>query len=169
MRRGGRSLAYKLRSRFSALRSSSLQEGNRMKASFLALVLFALLGSGARDLGAQPYPYYDPYWDLQYQQYLQYQHYMQWQDYLSYLQQTDPYYDLHVMHYQLYRQFYQPYQIYQPCCYAWSIVPQPVIPIGPEPRRVIPPRGQAVVGPLPPAVAPLPRAASPLPHAAPRR
>jgi hypothetical protein len=73
------------------------------------------------------------------------------------------------MHYQLYRQFYQPYQVYQPCCYAWGVVPYPSIPISPGPRRVFPPRGQAVVGPLPPAVAPLPRAVSPLPRAAPRR
>ena len=114
-----------------------------MRATFLALVFFALLGLGARDLGAQPYPYYDPYWDYQYQQYLQYQHYMQWQDYLAYLQQTDPYYELHLMHYQLYRWPYQPYQVYQPCCYAWGVAPYPSIPISPEPRRVAAPRGQA--------------------------
>ena len=93
-----------------------------MKASFLTVALFGLLVLGARDIRAQAYrPYYNPYWDVQYQQYLQYQHYLQWQDYLEYLRQTDPYYELHVMHYQLYLRPYQPYQIYQPCCYAFSI------------------------------------------------
>ena len=140
-----------------------------MKTSFLAIALLALLLVGARDLRAQVNPYYDPYWDLQYQQYLQYQHYMQWQDYLAYLQQTDPYYELHLMHYQLYRQFYQPYQAYQPCCYAWGVVPYSSIPIRPERGPIIAPRGRAFVAPLPRAVAPLPRAVSPLPHAAPRR
>jgi hypothetical protein len=140
-----------------------------MKATFLAITLLGLLLVGARDLRAQLYPYYDPYWDFQYQQYLQYQQYMQWQDYLAYLQQTDPYYDLHVMHYQLYRQFYQPYQVYQPCCYGWGVVSQPSLPIRPEPRPVIDPRGQAIVGPLPPAVAPLPPAIGPLSPASRRR
>ena len=140
-----------------------------MKASFLAITLLTLLLVGARDLRAQVYPYYDPYWDFQYQQYLQYQQNMQWQDYLAYLQQTDPYYELHLMHYQLYRWPYQPYQVYQPCCYAWGVVPYSSIPISPQRRPVITGRGQGVVAPLPPAVAPLPRAVSPLPHAAPRR
>ena len=93
-----------------------------MKASFLAAALLGLLLSGTPDLRAQVYgPYYDPYWDLQYQQYLQYQHYLQWQDYLKYLRQTDPYYDLHVLHYQLYLRPYQPYQIYQPCCFTFGV------------------------------------------------
>ena len=140
-----------------------------MRATFLALVLFAWLGAGAREAGAQVYPYYDPYWDFQYQQYLQYQHYMQWQDYLAYLQQTDPYYELHLMHYQLYRWPYPPYQVYQPCCYAWGVAPYQSIPIRPRPRPVITPRGPVAVAPLPPAVSPLPRAVRPLPRAAGRR
>jgi len=100
-----------------------------MKASCLAIAIFGLLILGAPDLRAQaygPYSYYDPYWDAQYQQYLHYQQYLQWQDYLQYLQQHDPYYDLHVMHYQLYRQPYQPYQIYPPCCYAIGIPAWPM-------------------------------------------
>lgn len=92
-----------------------------MKAFFLAVTLLGLLFVGARDLRAQAYPYYDPYWDVQYQQYLQYQHYLQWQNYLEYLRQTDPYYELHVMHNQLYLQPYQPYQIYSPCCYGFGV------------------------------------------------
>ena len=92
-----------------------------MKASFLAGALLGLLLLSASDLRAQVSPYYDPYWDIQYQQYLQYQYYLQWQDYLEYLRQTDPYYELHVIHYQLYLQPYQPYQIYQPCCYGFGV------------------------------------------------
>ena len=93
-----------------------------MKAFLLATAIFGLLVLSARDLRAQAYgPFYDPYWDVQYQQYLQYQHYLQWQDYLEYLRQTDPYYDLHVMHYQLYLQPYQSYQIYQPCCFTFGV------------------------------------------------
>jgi hypothetical protein len=93
-----------------------------MKASFLSVALLSLLLLGTPDLRAQAYgPYYGPYWDLQYQQYLQYQNYLQWQQYLDYLRQTDPYYDLHVLHYQLYLKPYQPYQVYQPCCYAFGI------------------------------------------------
>ena len=104
-----------------------------MRASILAGALFGFLVLGAPDLRAQAYPYYDPYWVIQYQQYLQYQHYLQWQNYLEYLRQTDPYYDLHVMHYQLYLQPYQPYQIYQPCCYSvgipvWSATPRRRLP-----------------------------------------
>src|SRR4030095_15442611 len=38
-----------------------------MKAFFLAVTLLGLLFVGARDLRAQAYPYYDPYWDVQYQ------------------------------------------------------------------------------------------------------
>jgi hypothetical protein len=38
-----------------------------------------------------------------------------------------------VMHYQLYLQPYQPYQIYQPCCFSFGI------PIWPTtPRRLLP-------------------------------
>jgi hypothetical protein len=99
-----------------------------MKTTFLAVVLFGVLVLGARDLQAQAY--YTPYWDLQYQQYLQYQNYLHWQRYLYYLQQVDPYYDLHVMHYQLYLAPYQPFQIYPPCCYGFGI-PTWSTPIGP--------------------------------------
>jgi len=92
-----------------------------VKASLVAVALLSLLLLRAPELGAQFYaPYYGPYGDVQYQQYLQYQYYLQWQNYLEYLRQTDPYYDLHVLHYQLYLQPYQPYQIYQPCCFAFS-------------------------------------------------
>jgi hypothetical protein len=144
-----------------------------MKNFFLAVTLLALLGMGARDLQAQAYsPYYDPYWDFQYQQYL---NYLQWQQYLAYLQQYDPYYELHVMHYQLYLQPYQPYQVYQPCCYSWGVVipdssasisPQPRRGMGHRPRPVIIPRPEAPVGTLPRATGPLPAATSPLPRAA---
>jgi hypothetical protein len=147
-----------------------------MKNSILAVTLFALLALSARDLQAQAYvPYYGPYWDLQYQQYLQYQHYLQWQQYLAYLQQYDPYYELHVMHYQLYLQPYQPYQLYQPCCYAWgAVIPDWSVPIAPRSRAVMNPRpeafisqrSQATIGTLPGATAPLPRATGPLPRAA---
>jgi hypothetical protein len=139
-----------------------------MKNFILAVTLLALLGLAARDLQAQTYgSYYDPYWDVQYQQYLQYQHYLQWQQYLQYLQQYDPYYELHVMHYQLYLQPYQPYQIYQPCCFAWGVV----IPERSVPRRrpVISPPSQTAVGPLPRAASPLPRAVAPLPKATSKR
>jgi hypothetical protein len=118
-----------------------------MKKFFLAVTLLALLIVGSRDVQAQAYgPYYGPYWDFQYQNYLQ------WQQYLQYLQQYDPYYELHVMHYQLYLQPYQPYQIYQPCCYslgvaipAWSrpfapaLIPRSKGSVGPLPRRAGPP------------------------------
>jgi hypothetical protein len=94
-----------------------------MKASFLAVALLSLLFLRAPEVQAQAYnPYYGPFWDAQYQQYLQYQHELQWQHYLQYLQQYDPYYELHVMHYQLYRQrYYQPYPMYLPCCYGFGI------------------------------------------------
>lgn len=92
-----------------------------MKAFSLAVVMFALSVLGIPDLRAQVYgPYYAPYADVHYQQYLQYQHYLQWQQYLEYLRLTDPYYDLHVMHFQLYLQPYQPYQAYAPCCYTFG-------------------------------------------------
>jgi len=125
-------------------------------------MLLALLVLGARDLRAQAYgPYFGPYGDVQYQQYLQYQHYLQWQQYLAYLQQTDPYYDLHVMHYQLYLQPYQPFQLYQPCCYGWGFAgPQWSTRIGPQPRSAIGPRSQMLISPRSPsAVSPMPRAA----------
>lgn len=141
-----------------------------MRKFYLAVTLLGALVLGSRDLHAQAYDpyYYDPYWDaIQYQQY---QDYLQWQQYLEHLRLHDPYYDLHVMHYQLYLQPYQPYQAYQPCCYAWGVaVPQWSIPLRPESRPFIAPRGQALVGQLPQAVAPLPRATSPLPRATPRR
>jgi hypothetical protein len=90
-----------------------------MKTCLSAVILFVVIGSAYRTAEAQPYgPYYNgPYGDLQYQ------HYLQWQQYLAYLQQVDPYYELHVMHYQLYRQPYQPYFLYPPCCYARSYIP----------------------------------------------
>jgi hypothetical protein len=92
-----------------------------MKAVSLAVVMFGLSVLGVPNLRAQVYgPYYAPYADVHYQQYLQYQHYLQWQQYLEYLRLTDPYYDLHVMHYQLYLQPYQPYQAYAPCCYTFG-------------------------------------------------
>jgi hypothetical protein len=99
-----------------------------VKLLFSTVTLFILLVLVTPNLRAQSYgPYYDPYWDAQYQQYLQ------WQQYLQYLQQNDPYYELHAMHYQLYLQPYQPYQIYQPCCYSFGI---PVWPT--TPRRRLP-------------------------------
>ena len=129
-----------------------------MKKSFFAVTLLALLVLGSRDVQAQAYgPYYNPYWDFQYQQY---QQYLQWQQYLAYLQEYDPYYELHVIHYQLYLQPYQPYQIYQPCCFA-GVVTVPTIdprPIGPRSRPGRGPRGQGIVAPLPRATAPLPPA-----------
>ena len=64
-----------------------------MKLLFSTVTLFILLVLVTPNLRAQSYgPYYDPYWDAQYQQYLQ------WQQYLQYLQQNDPYYELHAMH-----------------------------------------------------------------------
>ena len=105
-----------------------------MKATLLAVALLGLLLVGARDLRAQYGPYYGPYWDMQYQQYLQYQHYLQWQNYLEYLRQTDPYYELHVMHYQLYLQPYQSYPIYSPCCFIVG-VPTLSSSLSPVPHR----------------------------------
>jgi len=100
-----------------------------MKMPFAAVVVLGLCLLGTPELRAQGYPYYSPTWDAEYQQYLQYQHDLQWYQYLRYLQQTDPYYELHVMHYQLYLQRYQPQQIYLPCCYAFGI-PQPSTRVG---------------------------------------
>ena len=110
-----------------------------MKAAFSIVALVASLLLGASEVRAQYGPYYSPYGDFQYQQYLQYQHYLQWQQYLEYLRQTDPYYDLHVMHYQLYLRPYQPYQTYVPCCYSFGI---PVLPTRPG-WATRAPRGQA--------------------------
>ena len=157
-----------------------------MRNSFLAVTMLALLTLSAGEVQAQAHgPYYGPYWDARYEEYLQYQQYLQWQQYLAYLQQYDPYYELHVMHYQLYLQPYQAYQLYQPCCYAWgavipdwsaSISPQPRRGMGHRPRPVIIPRSEAAVGtlpratgPLPPATGPLPRATSPTPQGTGRR
>jgi hypothetical protein len=121
-----------------------------MKAFFLAIAIFAFLLVRAPELKAQVYiPY--PYWyDPQYQ-YWQYQNYLQWQQYLQYLQQTDPYYDLHVMHFQLYLQPYQSYLIYPPCCFlpSWSS--------GYRPRWGIGGGGQAIRPRLPAPVTPTPR------------
>ena len=73
-----------------------------MKLLLSTATLLVLVVLVTPSLRAQSYgPYYDPYWDIQYQQYLQ------WQQYLQYLQQNDPYYELHVVHYQLYLQPYQ--------------------------------------------------------------
>jgi hypothetical protein len=121
-----------------------LGENNSMKIFLLAVTLLALLIVGSRGVQAQGYgPYYDPYWDFQYQQY---QNYLQSQQYLQYLQQYDPYYDLHVMHYQLYLQPYQPYQIYQPCCYSLGVT----IPTWSRPLALARiPRSQAGVNPVP--------------------
>jgi hypothetical protein len=84
-----------------------------MKTSFVAITLMALLlFGGPRDARAQIYGGY-PY--ISYED-IQYQYYLQWQQYLNYLQQNDPYYQLHMVHYRLYLGPYQPYQIYQPCC-----------------------------------------------------
>ena len=140
-----------------------------MRNFFLAITLLALLVLGSRDVQAQAYGpyYYDPYWDAQYQ----YQQYLQWQQYLAYLQQTDPYYELHLMHYQLYLPQYPSYQLYQPCCFPAGVVilEQPA-PVGPRPRALVTPRSQAAaVAPLPRATGPLPRAAGPLPAATGRR
>jgi len=126
-----------------------------MKTSFLAAGLLALLLFSTRNVEAQVFgPYYGSYWDAQYQQYQQYQQYLQWQQYLAYLQQTDPYYDLHVMHYQLYLPpQYPSYELYQPCCFATSVViPEQPAPVGPLPRPFVIPRFQAGIGPLPPAI-----------------
>lgn len=148
-----------------------------MKKSVVTVILLGWLVLCGRDLQAQAYgPFFDPYWDFQYQQYLQYQHYLQWQQYLEYLQFNDPYFELHVMHYQLYRQPYQPYLAYPTCCYAVGI-PVWSEPVRPVPRREIgarrpfrmTPRSQAAVAPLPRATGPLPPAVSRLPRATGRR
>ena len=143
-----------------------------MKTSLLAATLLALLVLGTtRDLQAQASGlyYYGSYWDaVQYDQHLHYQ---------QYLQQNDPYYELHVMHYQLYLHPYQPYQVYQPCCHAWPVViPQSSTTISSHPQTATSRRGQAAVSSLPhavsslpPPVSPLPRAVSSLPQATNRR
>jgi hypothetical protein len=151
------------------LLSTSNSEGsNSMKNSFLAVTLLALLVLGSRNVQAQAYGpyYYNPYWDVQYQQYLQ------WQEYLAYLQQYDPYYELHVMHYQLYLPPYPSYQLYQPCCYAGGfIIPDWSATISPQPRPIMNPRFRAFTGPrsLSRAAGPLPGAVSSLPKATGRR
>ena len=83
-----------------------------MKTAFLAVILAGWFFLGASESRAQSYPY-SYYWDgTQYQQY--------WP------QESDPYYELHVMHYQLYRPQYQPFPIYppfyQPCCFVGGLV-----------------------------------------------
>lgn len=139
-----------------------------MKKLFLVLTLLGLLVLSNRELRAQAYgpSYYDPYWDAQYQ----YEQYLQWQQYLAYLQQTDPYYDLHVMHYQLYLPQYPSYQLYQPCCFASGVVlPGQPAPIRRRPRPFVSPQSQVAVGALPRATGPLPGATGPLPPAVGRR
>jgi hypothetical protein len=148
-----------------------------MKTSLLAVALLAFLLFGGRSLQAQAYGpyYYNPYWEVPYYQYLE------WQQYLAYLQQYDPYYELHVMHYQLYLPQYQPYQQYPHCCYAGGIiVPDWSVSISPQPRPVMNPRLGAFIGsrsqaaastmsrsaaPLPGGVSSLPRATGSLPKA----
>lgn len=90
---------------------------NHMKALLIAITLVSLLFLGAAELRAQVHgAYTNPYWDLQYQQYLEWQQY-----HLDYWRQNDPYFDLHVMHYQLYLQRFNPFVAYAPCCYAVGI------------------------------------------------
>jgi hypothetical protein len=142
-----------------------------MRHSLLAVTLLALIIFTGRKLQAQVYGpyYYGSYWDVQYQQYLEYQRYLEWQQYLAYLQQHDPYYELHVMHYQLYLPPQQPY-LYQPCCYPSGVIlPAWPMSLRPEPRSMVRPRAPAMVSPLPTAVAPLPRAVSPMTPATRRR
>ena len=108
-----------------------------MKLLLSTATLLVLVVLVTPSLRAQSYGlYYDPYWDIHYQQYLQ------WQQYLQYLQQNDPYYELHVVHYQLYLQPYQPYQMSQTCCYsfgvpAWSATPRRRLPAAPLPTGQI--------------------------------
>ena len=84
-----------------------------MKTSLLAFTLMALLLlGGPRDLRAQIYGGY-PY--ISYED-IQYQNYLEWQQYLNYLQQNDPYYQLHMAHYRLYLGPDHPSQLYQTCC-----------------------------------------------------
>jgi hypothetical protein len=81
------------------------------------------------------------------------------------------------MHYQLYLPPYQPYQVYQPCCFAGGVIVPDWSPIGPQPRPIMNPRlralagsrSQGAVAPLPRAAGPLPPAAGPLPQAIGRR
>lgn len=95
-----------------------------MKLWISAIALIGYLALGAPDLRAQMYgPYYVPYWEAEYQQYLHYQNYLQWQQHLDYLRHFDPYYQLHLLHYQLYLAPYQPYHSYLPCCYVSSFSP----------------------------------------------
>jgi hypothetical protein len=123
-----------------------------MKKSLLTITLLGLFALGSRDLQAQVY---DPYWEA-----IQYQQYLQHQQYLAYLQQYDPYYELHLLHYQLYLQPYRSYYLYQPCCFAWGGVPSLGLstPIGPAPRPIVGSRSRTAVGPTPRTVSPLPRA-----------
>jgi hypothetical protein len=131
-----------------------------MRNSFLAVTMLALLTLTAGEVQAQAHgPYYGPYWDARYEEYLQYQQYLQWQQYLAYLQQYDPYYELHVMP-----------------DWSASISPQPRRGMSHRSRPVIIPRSEAAVGtlpratgPLPPATGPLPRATSPTPQGTGRR
>jgi hypothetical protein len=136
-----------------------------MKTSLAAATLLACLLLGARDLRAQAYGpyYYDPYWE--------YQQSLQWQQYLAYLQQNDPYYELHVMHYQLYLPPPPSYQLYEPCCYPGGvIILQQPVPVGSPPRPIMNPKLRAFIGARSQAaVSTLPRATGPLAPAIGRR
>jgi hypothetical protein len=86
-----------------------------MKTAFLTVLISALLFFGVFNLRAQTYPNPYYYWDgTQYQQY--------------WAQDSDPYYDLHVLHYQLYlpQYQYQPFPVYPPvypsCCFVGGVV-----------------------------------------------
>jgi len=96
-----------------------------MKAFLLGIALFGLVVFSGTDLRAQIFDPYgvNPYWELQYQQYLNYQNYLQWQQHLGYMQQVDPYWDLHLIHYQLYLAPYSPYLSYPACCYVSGFSP----------------------------------------------
>jgi hypothetical protein len=100
-----------------------------MKAALLTGILLGLLVSGTHEVQAQAYVPYGASWDgTQYQQYMQ---------------QNDPYDQLHVVHYQLYLRPYQPnpvYQLYQPCCFVGGlVVPGSVVVLRPRPRVIFSP------------------------------
>ena len=92
-----------------------------MKTFLSALLVFVAIVVGQFKVEAQIYGpyYYGPNGDIQYQ------HYLHWQQHLQYLQQVDPYYELHAMHYQLYLPPSQTYGVYAPCCSTiWGFAPQ---------------------------------------------
>jgi hypothetical protein len=101
-----------------------------MKMALLAATLLGLLVLGIQEVQAQAYVPYGVYWDGS--QYV-------------YAQQNDPYYELHVLHYQLYLPQYQPYPIYQPCCFIGSfIIPGAPALTSPASRAIVTPRRQAI-------------------------